>query len=533
MREFQALGRSAAYGERGMAATSHPLATLAAVDVLRRGGNAVDAALAASALLAVVEPQMTGLGGDCFVLYAPKGGTPEGPVVALNGSGMAPAAATVEALRARGLTTIGSESPHAVTVPGAVDAWCRLSSDYGTMALADLLAPAIAAAEDGYLVHPRVAADWAGEAERLAASPAAAAAFLSADGRAPEPGDRHRQPKLAASLRAVARSGRDGFYAGEVAEDMVAYLNGLGGLHTLDDFAAQEAIYVTPISSRYRDVDVYECPPNGQGVIALLLANILQGFERWGDPSLPEVDRIHLFTEATKRAYAERDRSIGDPSQVAVPVETLLSPAFAAAERAQIDPLRAAAAPPRGENQHRDTIMLTVVDRDGNAISFINSIFWTFGSTLVSPDSGIVLHNRGMSFRLDPDHPNAIAPRKRPMHTIIPGMMVRDGRAMMPFGVMGGQYQAAGHAHFLTGVVDLGLDPQAAIDRPRYFPAEGLLDLELGVAEPVMAALAGRGHAVRRAVEPMGGGQAILIDHARGVLVGGSDPRKDGFALGW
>lgn len=530
MRDFQKPGRSPAYGEHGMAATSHPLATLTALDVLRAGGNAVDAALAASAMLCVVEPHMTGVGGDCFALYAPAGGTADGPVVALNGSGMAPAAATVEALRGLGVETIGPESPHAVTVPGAVDAWCRLQQDFGTRGLDELFAPAIRRAEEGYAVHPRVTFDWAKQYQRVCGDANARAVF-GLDGRPPSPGDRHSQPALAGTLRAIAAHGRAGFYEGAVAEDIVDTLRGLGGLHTLDDFAAQRADYVAPIRTAYRDHEVYECPPNGQGLAALLILNILRGVP--GFATLPQADRIHWLAEASKLAYHLRDTRFCDPRHGTVDVEGLLSEAMADRLRAAIDPQRAGPGIPPDGPEHRHTVYLCVVDRDGNAISFINSIFDLFGSTRMAPRSGVMLQNRGQSFRMDPAHPNAIAPRKRPLHTIIPGMLVKDGRAVMPFGVMGGQYQAVGHADLITGILDLGLDPQAVMERPRSFAHAGLLKMEATHDDAVADDLRRRGHAVEITDDPLGGSQAIRIDHARGVLIGGSDPRKDGCAMGY
>ncbi len=531
MRDFQRPNRSAAIGENGMAATSHPEATLAALAVLKAGGNAVDAALTAAAMLAVVEAHMTGIGGDCFVLYAPAQGTADGPVLADNGSGAAPAAATVDALRGLGVSEITAESPHAVTVPGAVDAWCRLNADHGTRPLEELLRPAIDKAENGYRLHPRVAADWMAEAPRLAQSPTAAAAFLE-QGRAPAAGERHRQPALAATLRRIGKEGRAAFYEGKVAAEIAGFLRARGGLHDEADFAGHRGEYVAPIKTAYRGHDVYECPPNGQGLAALMLLNVLAGYDL-AEGALGEADRIHLLAEATKPVYEVRNARFADPRQVEVPVDALLSPAFAERVRRAIRLDRAARAVQLAETAHRETTYLCVVDRDGSAISFINSLFSHFGSTLLVPGCGVMLHNRGVSFRLDPGHPNCIAPGKRPMHTIIPGMLVENGRAAMPFGVMGGHYQAVGHAHLLQQILDRGLDPQAALEQPRSFASDGLLELETTIPAAVADDLARRGHEVVAAEEPVGGGQAIRIDRARGALIGGSDPRKDGCALGW
>ena len=508
-----------------MAATSHPLATLTAIEILRGGGNAMDAAIAAVAVLGVAEPQSTGIGGDCFVLYSPKAGAP----VALNGSGRAPRQANVAWYADRGIAEIDPLSPHAVTVPGAVDAWCRLHQDHGTKPLADLLEPAARHAERGVPIAPRVAHDFAGLSAKIARDEFAAKAFLR-DGRLPGAGDILTQPALARTLRRIGRDGRAAFYEGAVAEEMVARLKALGGLHTLDDFAAQRSEYVTPISTGYRGHRVMECPPNGQGVIALMILNILAGDEprNWH-----EADYIHMLAEATKAGYGARDAYIGDPAHVEIPMARLLSRDYADAVRGRIDAKRAAAAIMPDGPAHRDTVYLCVVDRDRNAVSFINSLFHGFGSGIYAPESGVMLHCRGAMFRTVPGHPNAIAPGKRPLHTIIPGMLMREERAVMPFGVMGGNYQACGHAHFLMQYLALGCDPQAALEAPRSFADAGILTLETTISKDVAADLARRGHEIVWADAPHGGGQAIEIDHARGVLIGGSDPRKDGCALGY
>ncbi|MEO1393112.1 MAG: gamma-glutamyltransferase [Cyanobacteria bacterium J06634_5] len=528
MRDFHLPGRSPAYGQKGMAATSHSLATLTAVDVLRGGGNAVDAAIAASAVLCVVEPQATGIGGDCFVLYAPAG---QGKVVALNGSGKAPAGAHLSWFLEQGMKQISLQSPHSVTVPGAVDAWCQLHHDYGRKDFADLLAPAIRLAEEGYTVHPRVAYDWAQLAKKLKATEPATRMLLI-NGEAPKAGARHRQPELGRTLQTIAAQGRAGFYTGPVAEDMVTYLQSLGGLHTLEDFAAPQAEYVTPISTQYRGYDVVECPPNGQGLTALMMLNILSGFDLT-DYAPMSAQRLHLECEAARLAYWVRDRYVADPAQADIPLETLLSEDYAAQLRAKISLDKTM--PPLADSDfptHPDTVYLCVVDDEGNAVSFINSVFHGFGSGLVSPKTGVVLQNRGAGFVLEEGHRNAIAPHKRPLHTIIPGMLMKAGRVVMPFGVMGGQYQPTGHAHFLTNLLDYRMDVQAALDFPRVFHDGKVCQVERGVPAQIKESLKTLGHKVVPAVLPHGGGQAIWIGENSG-LIGGSDPRKDGCALGY
>lgn len=520
-------GRSAVFAENGAAATAHPLATLTAVDVLRNGGNAVDAAIAAMAMLCVIEPHATGIGGDCFAIYSKAG---RGRPLALNASGRAPAAATLDWYREAGIDEIKVETPHAVTVPGAVDGWCQLIEDHGTKPLDYILQPAIRAAENGYIVAPRIADDWEKLTCKLSLDPNTRARFLPG-GRAPRAGDRHEQPELAQTFRRIAKNGRDGFYTGPVAEDIVSRLRELHGLHTLDDFAGNEPTYVDPISLNYRGYEVYEIPPNGQGITAQVILNVLQGYD-YGSASLSDCDRVHLMAEASKAAYARRNALIGDPDFVDVPVERLLSEAEAESIRQRISLSKAAPQAEVDRSDHSDTTYLTVVDRDRNAISLINSLFSGFGSGIMAPSSGVMLQNRGTSFRLIEGHPNAIAPGKRPMHTIIPGMLGQGDQVVMPFGVMGGHFQPVGHATLLTGMIDLGLDPQDSLAQPRSFAVDGELLLEHTFSGDMARSLEERGHKVVRQ-EPVGGGQAIWIDHERGVLIAGSEPRKDGCALGW
>jgi gamma-glutamyltranspeptidase/glutathione hydrolase len=524
-RDFQLPRRSAALAGDAMAATSHPLATLAALDTLRAGGNAVDAAICAAAVLTMAEPHMTGVGGDCFVLYAKAGGLP----LALNGSGRAPMKATTEWYMGQGIRAIEVESPHAVSVPGAVDAWLTLLADHGTKEIAELLRPAIKLAEEGCVLTPRVAHDFAYMGEKPRRDPAAARVFAPA-GHVLGEGERVRNPALAETLRRIAREGRKGFYEGPVAADMVRRLNELGGLHTLEDFSAQRSDYVEPISAPYRDTQIYECPPAGQGIAALMILRTLAGYDMAG---LGDADRIHLLAEATKAAYQSRDALVGDPKFTVVPVARLLSDAHAAKVRSSIRLDRAGTPPDWDEPEHKHTVYFCIVDRDGNAISFINSLFHDFGSGIMAPESGVLLHSRATMFRAHLGHPNSIAPGKRPLHTIIPGMLVKDGRAVMPFGVMGGNYQAVGHAHLLTHMLDRGLDPQQALETPRSFAFGGVLQLERTQPRAIVEDLSRRGHFTVAVDHPMGGGQAIWIDRARGVLVGGSDPRKDGCALGY
>ncbi len=529
MRNFDLPGRSPVHGTGAMACTSNPLATETAISVLRDGGNAIDAALAAGAVLCVVEPGSTGIGGDCFVMLSPKG---EG-LIAYNGSGRAPAAANIDWYLERGITKIERSSPHAVTVPGAIDAWCRLAEDHGTKSLDELLRPAIRLARDGYPIHAGVADAFARHAGMFARDPAAARIFLPG-GRPPAEGELHRQPDLADTLERIGREGRDAFYTGPVADDLVGFLGSLGGLHTLEDFAAAQGEYVTPISTRFRGHEIHQCPPNTQGATALEMLNIISQFEPSAAGPL-SVERLHLEIEATRLAHRDRNDLLADPAEVEVPVKRLLSMDHARQLAGQISmdramgPLPAAVRPLGG-----DTVYLSVVDRDRNAVSYINSLFSGFGSGLVAPGSGVTLHNRGQGFVLEPGHPNRIAPGKRPLHTLLPGMVTRDGRTVMCFGVMGGIYQAVGHTHFLTNLFDYGLDIQEAIDLARIFARPGgVVEIESGVPRKTVTGLRKLGHHTVRSSKPIGGGQAIRIDPESGVLTGGSDPRKDGCALGF
>ena len=528
MRDFQLPGRSTVHSLNGMCASSHPQASLAAVEIMRAGGNAVDAAIAASAVLCVVEPMMTGIGGDCFVLYAPKG---SGDVIGLNGSGRAPKGLSRDYLLDRGETSVGFQSVHSVTIPGAVDAWAKLLADHGTMGMDRVLQPAIALCEQGFAVAPRTAMDWMFLEPQIRLDEDLTALYLPT-GSTPKVGDLFRSIALGKTFRAIAESGRAGFYEGEVAERMVATLRAKGGTHTLDDFAETSADYVTPIGTDFRGHRLLEIPPNGQGITALIALNILSRLELDGlDPRGP--DRVHLQVEAARLAYAARDAHVADMDQADVPVDYLLSDGFADELAGKIDPGRAMDLPQAGDSPHKDTTYLTVVDKDRNAVSFINSLFQGFGACIADEATGVVFQNRGAGFVLSENHPNCLAPGKRPMHTIIPAMLVKDGHAAMSFGVMGGHYQPMGHVQVLMNMLAYGMDIQEAIDFPRFLTEDGVLAMERGLPAATYDALKARGHTVSEALPPFGGGQGIVIDWDRGTLAGGSDPRKDGAALGY
>ncbi|MGB0900400.1 gamma-glutamyltransferase family protein [Halocynthiibacter sp.] len=526
MRDFQLPGRSAVYATNGMCATSHPLAAKVAVQMLEAGGNAVDAAIAAGILLGICEPQMTGIGGDCFILLHPGEGQ---DIVALNGSGRAPAGLNAAELREKGMQNIPIRGVEAITIPGAIDAFCQLSKDWGRLGMKACLSPAIHYAETGVPVAPRTAFDWATLTNDLKGT--ARSDFLL-NGAAPVAGQMFRSPKQAKALRRIAMDGRAAFYEGELAEDMVASLQAMGGTHTLDDFAATQCDYTIPVSGQYKSVELVEHPPNGQGATAILMNNILAHFDiaamdPWG------ATRTHIEAEACKLAYDARNRFIADPD-CTTRLEHMLSPETAQKLAALIDPSKVIQKTMVvSEQVHKDTVYLTVVDKDLMSVSLIYSIFHGFGAGVSSDEFGIIFQNRGAGFTLEKGHPNEAAGGKRPMHTIIPGMLKKANKVIMPFGVMGGAYQPNGHSRFVSNMEDFDLDPQAALDAPRSFADEGILKVERGYSDKTRAELMDLGHKVVVPDGPLGGGQAIRINHETGVLEGASDARKDGCAIGY
>ena len=529
-------GRSVSRANQGMVATSQPLASQVGLEILKRGGNAVDAAIAVAAMLNVTEPNMTGIGGDCFaMIYTAKSKKLE----ALNASGRCPKALTLDHFVAKKITQMPLSGMETITVPGAFDGWLTLLEKYGTMKLADLMAPAISYAENGFPVMEKISADWEPEVGKLKQDPAAAATYL-VDGGAAKPGTIFAQKNLAKTFRTLVKGGRDAYYRGEIARAIVDYCQKHGGFLAIEDFAAQKSNWVEPISTTYRGYTLNELPPNNQGLTALIILNILEGLDLKGmrnDPGL----YCHTIVEATKIAFADRNRFIADPAFAKVPVKELISKEYAVKRRALLDPKKAIDPPKYGDvSMGSDTTYFTVVDKDRNAVSFINSLFNSFGSGIVAGETGIMLHNRGSGFSLDPNHPNKLEPGKRPFHTLIPAMVLKDGKLLMSYGVMGGDIQAQGHSQVLINLVDRGMNLQQAIDAPRirYISGKGVM-LEDTLPPSVISELVQRGH--ERVLPPegikhralMGGGQAIMIDPDTGALSGASDPRKDGLAIGY
>ena len=526
MRDFHNPGRSEVFAANGMCASSHPFASMTAIEILKAGGNAVDAAISGALILGICEPHMTGIGGDCFVLVKPAS---QDHIVALNGSGRSPKALDPNNLRDAHDGVMPEKHPDAITLPGAVDAFCKLSEDYGRLDLAEVLKPAIDAAENGVPVAPRVAFDWATSNTKFRGG--ASAIFLK-DGKPLATGDTFRAPGQAEVLRKIAAKGREGFYSGEVAEDMVASLQAAGGTHELADFAATRSTYGDAVSGEYKGVELLEHPPNGQGATAILLNNILAEFDLASMEPFGAM-RAHIEAEAAKLAMDARNRFIADPDFV-TRLEYMLDPATGKKLAGLIELDRAMPdAQKASEAVHKETVYITVIDRDLMAVSLIYSIYDDFGSGFASDKFGILFHNRGAGFNLIPGHPNEAGGSKRPMHTIIPAMVAKNGRLNLSYGVMGGAYQPTGHSRVLTNILDFGLGLQTSLDAPRCFATDGILKMERGYSEQVCRELSDLGHKIEIPEKPLGGAQAIRIDYEKGVLEGASDPRKDGCALGY
>lgn len=539
--------RSVVMGRRGMIATSQPLASAAGLKVLQEGGNAVDAAVTAAAVLSVVEPTMNGVGGDLFALvYDAKTKT----LRALNASGRSAYAATPDVFKARNLATIPNAGVLSVSVPGVVDGWATLLAAHGTIPLARALGPAIEYAKNGYAVSEIISGQWRGSERKLASDPAAAATFLPG-GHAPRPGDVFANPHLAATLEQIAAGGRDAFYKGPIAAAIVADMKRRNGLLDARDFADHTSEWVEPISTSYRGYDVYELGPNTQGFCALEMLNILEGFDlkALGHNSAAY---LHLVVEAKRIAFADRAAYLADAGSVPPGViKMLISKEYAALRRNEIDPAHAAAeykpaqlagptSAPAKLNEDLsgrdlgDTIYMTVADSQGNVVSLIESLFDDFGSGIVAGDTGIVLQNRGSLFNLKPGHPDEIAPHKRPLHTLVPAMVMKDAVPWLSFGVMGGDMQPQGHAQVLINLIDFGMNVQEAGEASRVRHAGTNVQVDSVIPADVRAALTERGHhVVIAAGSAFGGFQGILIDPKTHVLMGGSDPRKDGLAIGF
>jgi gamma-glutamyltranspeptidase/glutathione hydrolase len=520
-------GRSTVYAPNGMAATSQPLATTAALEILQSGGNAVDAAVAAAAVLNVVEPYMTGMGGDMFaILWDAENER----LVGLDGSGKSGSNIDVNALLQE-WDEVPIRGAATVTVPGALAGWNDLVKTYGDLSLAEVLAPAIRIAEQGFPVTPIIAQDWAGTIETLEGNLAAAATFLI-DGKAPRAGQWFSNPDLAKTFRRIAEKGPETFYGGALGQEIVAGLNQLGGFITIDDLARHQSRWVTPLSIDYKGYTLHELPPAGQGIAALQMLKMLEGFNLSAMVHNSS-EYLHTLIEAKKLAYADLARYVADPEHMDVQPEALLASEYLAKRAAMIDPKKAMTkAEPGSFATESDTVYLTVADREGNMISLINSVSWYFGSGVVVPNTGVVLQNRGAGFSLEAGHPNQIAPNKRPFHTIIPAFVTRQGKPWLSYGVMSGSMQPQGHVQVLLNLIEFGMDPQEAIDAARFRHLSGRQIAVENLNAEVARALANLGHELQVPNGIAFGGAQAILKLKRGWAAG-SDPRKDGMAAGY
>jgi gamma-glutamyltranspeptidase / glutathione hydrolase len=535
--------RSEVFAPKAMAATSHPLATQIALDTMRAGGSAMDAAIAANAALGLMEPTGNGIGGDLFaIVWDPRSQRLHG----YNGSGRSPQALSLQWFVDNGYSEVPSHGPLPVTVPGTVDGWFALHERFGRLPMREILAPTIAYARDGHPVHETIAYYWARSVPNLSKWPGFTEQF-TIDGRAPAKGELWKSPSLANTLQTIADGGRDAFYKGEIARRIDAYFREHGGFLRYEDMAAHTGEWVAPVSVNYRGVDVWELPPNGQGIAALQMLTILEGFD-FSTIAFGSVEHVHLFVEAKKLAFADRARWYADPSFHPAPVEHLLSKDYAAERRALIDPQRAARAVDAGGPLNQgDTIYLTTADADGMMVSLIQSNYRGMGSGMAPPGLGFIFQDRGEQFVLKEGHPNSFEPGKRPFHTIIPAFLTRDGKPWISFGLMGGAMQPQGHVQIVMNLIDFGMNLQEAGDAPRIHhdgstdPAGqvvemrdgGVLNLESGFPYETRRELMKRGHRVQDAVGPFGGYQAIARDPVTGVYAGASESRKDGHAAGY
>ena len=513
-----------------MIATSQTLASAAGLHVLQHGGNAIDAVVAAAAVLAVIEPSMNGIGGDLLaIVYDAK----IKKIYGLDSTGRSPYAATPKEFARRGITEMPGSGPLSVDVPGVVEGWHQLLTRFGTITLAKAIKPAIKYARDGFPVAELMANEWAVNESRLAADAATAATFLPA-GQAIKHGEMFANPRLAASLELIATDGRDAFYNGSIARAIVADITARDGLLELRDFADHKADWVEPIGANYRGYDVMEMPPSTQGFVALEMLNIMEGFDikALGHNS---ADYLHVVSEAKRIAFADRAAHLADRDHMKTGMlQTLVSKDYAAMRRKEIDMKRAGNgyAPGFTGRDRGDTVYLTAADGQGNVVSFIQSLFGSFGAGFVAGDTGITLQNRGAGFTLQTGHPNQIAPHKRPLHTLVPAMIMKDGKPWVSFGVMGGDNQAQAHAQMVANFVDFGMHVQEAGDAARMRHLGDALALESGIGAEVRRALEAKGHTIVDGRGAVGGYQAIYIDPQSGVLLGASDLRKDGLAIG-
>ena len=527
MKNMQLPRRLNVLSSNGMAATSHPLATLEAVSILKKDGNAIDAAIAASTVLSVVEPNATGIGGDCFAIVSLNGKSP----IAYNGSGIAPEKAKLDFFIKNNIRNIGLESPHSVTIPGAVHAWETIHKQHGKLDFQQLFLKSIDYAREGFQITQNVSENWKKNISKLCNNKNTKKIF-SKNGLSYNLSEKFNNIPLSNTLEKISKKGSKEFYEGDTTRDMVASLNKVGGLHSLEDFSKQKTERVNTISSIYRGKTLHQCPPNGPGITVLLMMKMIEklNIENYKADS---VERFHIEAEVSKLAYSIREKNIGDPKFINLDLKNILSKKTIDEAVNKILMNKCYNVGKLNIPAHPETVYLTVVDKDFNAVSIINSICYAFGSGITTENTGILFQNRGTNFRLEENHPNCIDGLKRPLHTIIPGMVCNKlDQPILSYGVMGGQYQPVGQTHILNNIFDYGMNPQEAISFPRAFHFNDVYQLESGIDDKIENDLKKKGHKTVRNNLYHGGAQAIQIDWQKGLLIGGSDPRKDGFAKG-
>ena len=528
MRKLSFPGRSNVLGQNGMVATSNPLSSFEAINILKKGGNAVDAAIAASAVQAVVNPSATGVGGDCFAIVAINGKDP----VSVNGSGIAPKKANLEYYKDNKISNIGLTSPHSVTIPGSVHAWCSMHEKFGKIELEQILIGAINFAKNGFPIHEVEALAWIENENKLKGNKNSKNLFLN-NNRSYNYGEIFKNIPLANTLQNIAEHKIKGFYESNITIDMVKTLNSLGGLHTEEDFYSQRTSFTKTISKYYKDYKIHQCPLYGPGIIVLMMMAMNEKL-KLDSYNSSSIERYHLQAEITKICFEVKETILGDPDFNSLDVNKLLDEDFINYLCAKVSLNKIYQSEKSYVTSNPETVYLSIVDRDLNAVSFINSICHSFGSGITTSDSGILFQNRGVNFRLKENHPNVIDSHKRPLHTIIPGLITNQkNQSLYSYGVMGGQYQPVGQSHVLQNIFDYGYSVQEALDQPRIFALDGKLKIEKSIEQNIVSKLKEIGHNIEIEKNAIGGGQCIKIDRNNGVLFGGSDPRKDGMAIGY
>ena len=528
MRIIHKPGRSNVLSSNAMVATSQPLSTQEAINILKNGGNAVDAAIAASAVLSVVEPGSTGIGGDCFAIIKMNNKKP----ISVNGSGIAPQKTNLNFFKKNKIKKIGLLSPHSVTIPGAVDAWYEMNKRFGKLEFEELFKTAEKYAREGFPIHEIEAYHWSQNEEKLKKNKITRNEFLVND-KAPKFASKFKNLKLANTIKEIGKKGARAFYEGEIAKDMVNSLKNLGGLHSEEDFYKQKTIFSDTLFSDYKDNIIHQCPPNGPGIVVHLMMKLLEKFE-WNNINFLDSKRFHIQAEVTKICFEVKETILGDPNFANVNINNLLSKDYIDILYNKINLDKVYDSKESHVTSHPETVYLTVVDSELNSVSFINSICHAFGSGICSENTGVLFQNRGVNFRLEEGHPNCIDSNKRPLHTIIPGLLTnKNNETILSYGVMGGQYQPIGQSHVLQNIFEFGMSIQEAIDTQRAFALNGKLKLERSFSEAAISELKRFGHKIEMVEGAIGGGQGIMINRKEGLLIGGSDPRKDGLALGY